>query len=407
MIFFYLTDLLRSVFYCEQFMKITTQNFGDLILLTKCALLESTEKIAFLTDVHQSYDGSGEERIPLRDHARQTLNYSYAAVKSEIAGMYNDIYAGIRSEFAIPYVMERHAIPDLIDTDFIEFDTSSFKGYMPEKSLALIESKSGQTVVEITEIGRYQVIDDEPVYIDGYRLDKKVTATNATIIPIRRCIVDGDASNQINALMFKPSLVFRVLDSPEYAHSDDPVQFNNEDVYFLPLLLNGDFIEITFNQRQSIVDGDLGLIGQFTPWFNPQTMKNMRLYIKGKSDFHEFKRWLYRRSGRLNAFWMPTYERNFNYISKGSTGITVKNDNYVDARNHIAIKSGEVWSAHTVTAKTLAGENVFLTLSPYPPAQVDKVCYLGLYRLNADEIQFNFKGKMIVEVTMPILELSP
>ena len=46
-------------------------NEQEYLLLTKCPLLETTERYEFLTDVHQSFDATTEERIPLRDEARQ------------------------------------------------------------------------------------------------------------------------------------------------------------------------------------------------------------------------------------------------------------------------------------------------------------------------------------------------
>lgn len=76
---------------------------------------------------------------------------------------------------------------------------------------AFIESKEGSQVVEIIERGRYIITQEEirdtetdeviqPLiteYQDGFRLAANVTVTNAVMMPLRICIIDGDAS--INA----------------------------------------------------------------------------------------------------------------------------------------------------------------------------------------------------------------
>lgn len=387
-------------------MKINT-SFGELILLTNCPLLETKERLEFKTDVHASYDGSAEERIPLRDQARQSFTMPYVVVYDQIAPLYNSLYEGLRKEFAIPQVLEREVISDINNQDFIEFDTSLKLGYMPAKSLALINSNEGRFVVEITDIGRYQVIDEETVYVDGYRLNQTITATNATITPIRRCIIDGGVGSQINGWMMKPTVNFRVIDNPEYDNSPDPDQLKGDDLYFMPLLLDGDFLDISFTQLQSIVDGDTGLFGQFTPWLNPQIMKNLRVIIKTRQEFNDYKKWFYRRRGKLNQFWLPTYEQNLNLVSQSGSTIAVKDDNYLISRKHIAIKANDTWSAHEITYVSSAANNKILTLNPEPPVNIQRVSYLGLYRLNSDSVEFSFLGADIIEAVVPILELSP
>lgn len=393
-------------FFCEQTMKITT-SFGELILLTNCPLLETKERLEFKTDVHLSYDGSSEERIPLRDHARQSFTMPYVVVYDQIAPLYNSLYAGLRSEFAIPQILEKETIPNILNKNFIEFNTSNKLGYMPEKSLALISSNEGNKVIEITEIGRYEVVDGETVFIDGYRLNQNITATNASITPIRRCIIDGDVGSQINGMMMKPTVNFRVIDNPEYPNSPDPEQFKGDDLHFMPLLLDGDFLDITFTQLQSVVDGDTGLFAQYTPWLNPQIMKNLRVIIKSRQEFNDYKQWFFRRRGKLNQFWLPTYEQNLNLVSLAGSTLTVRDDNYVVSRKHIAIKANDVWSAHEITYVGTSGTNRILSLNPAPPSNIQRISYLGLYRLNSDSVEFSFLGADIVEAVVPILELSP
>jgi hypothetical protein len=384
-------------------MKVTV-NGHEYILLTKCPLLETTERYEFKTDVHQSFDATSEERIPLLDAARQSFNWSMIAFKDEVPEMFNDLYSWMRKEFLVPQPLESKLVGNLSD-DFIETNTSDLS--IDVGSLVLIETSTSLNVAEVTEIGRYEVIEEVPTYIDGYRLNESVTATNAQIQPLRKVIIAGNPTSQANGLMFKPTLNLRVLDSVEYPIADEPQQYKGDDIHFTPLLLDGDFLDINFEQHQSIVDGEIGQFWQFTHWVNPLINKNFRVIMRNRQEYIDYKKWFYRRRGRLNPFWLPSYQNNFNLVSRGSYGITVKNDNYLNDRKNIAIKANGVWTAHSVTSTSVSGENIVMNLTPQPPTSIERVSYLGLYRLNSDAVEFYFKGADIVEATVPIVELLP
>lgn len=384
-------------------MKVTI-NEREYILLTKCPLLETTERYEFKTDIHQSFDATSEERIPLRDQARQSLKYSLLAARAENPEVFNNIYAWMRKDFLVVQPLERAAVGDLSD-DFIEVDTSNLG--VNVGSLILVYTNQNYQVREVTEIGRYEVIEGVPTYIDGYRLNESVTALNATLYPLRKCIVSGNVSAQANGIILKPVFNLLVTDSVEYPISENPTQFKGDDLYFTPLLLSGDYLEINFEQHQAIVDGEVGQFWQFTHWINPLINKNFRVIMRNRQEYIDYKKWFYRRRGRLNPFWLPSYQNNFNFVSRSASTITVKNDNYLSDRKNIAIKANGVWTAHSVTSTSVSGENIVMNLTPQPPINIERVSYLGLYRLNSDAVEFYFKGADIVEATVPIVEITP
>ena len=384
-------------------MKVTV-NGHEYILLTKCPLLETTERYEFKTDVHQSFDATSEERIPLLDAARQSFNWAMVAFRNEVPEMFNNLYSWMRKEYLVPQPLESQLVGNLSD-DFIETDTTNLG--INAGTLILVQATGVLEVVEVTEIGRYEVIEGVPTYIDGYRLNEAVTATNAQIQPLRKVIIAGNPTSQANGLMFKPALNLRVLDSVEYPMSAEPQQYKGDDLYFTPLLLDGEFLDINFEQHQAIVDGEIGQFWQFTHWINPLINKNFRVIMRNRQEYIDYKKWFYRRRGRLNPFWLPSYQNNFNFISRSASSITVKNDNYLSDRKNIAIKANGVWTAHSVTSTSVSGENIVMNLTPQPPTNIERVSYLGLYRLNSDAVEFYFKGADIVEATVPIVEITP
>jgi hypothetical protein len=78
----------------------------------------------------------------------------------------------MRNEFLVVQPLERATVGDL-SGDFIEVDTSNMG--INIESLILIYSNQNYQVREVTEIGRYEVIEDIATYIDGYRLNAAVT----------------------------------------------------------------------------------------------------------------------------------------------------------------------------------------------------------------------------------------
>ena len=205
-------------------------------------------------------------------------------------------------------------------------------------------------------------------------------------------------------------MVFRVLaeDLPEHA-GDAPEQYKDQDIYFKPLLLDGDSIEISMSQHQNMVDNSVGGFQSFTHHARVKQSKPFKSLIRSWDEFQGFRRFLFRRGGRYRPFWLPLYERHLNILNAGmiTTSLSTNTKYLAEAdRKHIAVKRKDgSWTAHEITTKTGGS----LTVSPAINAHRDNIktiCYMGLYRFDADQIEFQFLGAGISQVTIPILELE-
>ncbi|MGE8684441.1 MAG: hypothetical protein ACN6OV_08175 [Acinetobacter sp.] len=402
-------------------MKIQTQ-YGEVHVLTNCPLLNSTERLEFKTEVHEAYDSS-EDRYIQRDAPRQVLSFNYANMQKAMGDIFHMLYANLRNLWGIPLPQFRQLIPDMVDSDFIIMDTKAHSADL-RVGFALIESTVGFQVVDITAVGRYIITQEEirdpetdeilqaleTEYQDGFRLAENITVSNASIMPLRICIIDGDASISTGGFWSNSSMVFRVLaeDSPEHS-GDAPEQYQGDDIYFQPLLLDGDSLEMTLTQHQNIVDADVGGFQQFTHWKKPRYLKPFKSVLKGWDQYSEYRRFLFRRMGRYQAFWMPLYEKHLNILNTANitTSLSTNTKYLLEAdRKHIAVKrKNGTWTAHEITAKTGGS----LTVSPAINAHrndIQTICYLGLHRFDADQIEFQFLGAQITQVTVPIVELS-
>ena len=402
-------------------MKIQTK-YGEVHVLTDCPLLDSTERLEFKTEVHESFDGN-EERYIQRDAPRQVLSFNYVKMQKAMGDIFHMLYANLRKQWGIPLPQFRQAIPEIDNDDFIVMDTTAHPADL-RVGFLLLESSDGFQTAEAVSIGRYIIVQEEvrdpdtgeivqPLetkYQDGFRLSANITAAGATILPLRICIIDGDASISTGGFWSNSSVVFRVIaeDLPEHA-GDVPQQYQGNDIYFKPLLLDGNALEMTLTQHQNIVDGDVGGFQDFTHWAKPRYLKPFKSLLKNWNEYSAYRQFLFRRMGRFQAFWMPLYEKHLNILNTGNitTSLSTNTKYLLEAdRKHIAVKRKDgTWTAHEITVKTGGS----LTVSPAINAQrssIQTICYLGLHRLDADQIEFQFLGAHKTQVTVPIVELS-
>lgn len=184
-------------------MILTTESYGEVVLLTSPALVGANESIGFKTDVFESKNGT-ETRIPLKDKARQTLSFSSVVVLAEIAKHFNTQWGGIRKNWAVPLFQESQFVGD-VSADFVMCRTDIYSFY--EGSLALLKNDTEQILVEIDKIEVGRLL-----------LKNTVNIANAKLYPVRLCFVNGDISRQISGVHAQASIQFSVIDEFEITH---------------------------------------------------------------------------------------------------------------------------------------------------------------------------------------------
>lgn len=380
-------------------MKLIAGNFGEVVLLTSPALVGATETIGFKTDIFESKNGT-EIRIPLKDKARQTLGFSSVAVLKEIAKHFNTQWGGIRKNWAVPLFQESQLVGD-VSADFVMCRTDIYSFY--EGGLVLLKNGSEQILIEVESVGSDRLILTNPVNI-----------TQAKLYPVRLCFVNGDISRQISGIHAQAFITFSVIDEPEVTETE-PVQFLGNDLYFFCLTYSGSGMDATLSQQQNIIDNEVGVIFQNSDWDFARYSKQYRAILRGPEELYTYRQFLFRRRGKYRPFWLPTYEANMRCKSSGfiSTVMLIESDQYkqlADNRKHIAVKSNGHWTVHTITASALvSGSTVQVTITPAlnkNASSIQRISYLGLYRLNADSVDLNYQGAGIVEVSVPILEIG-
>jgi len=168
--------------------------------------------------------------------------------------------------------------------------------------------------------------------------------------------------------------------------------------------------------RASIVDYESGKIAAFYPWLNTKLNKTQRRTTYTPEENAHFKKWLRKRAGRLNPFWRPTFERDFRVVSTGmiESALLVRDDDlnqFSIPRKHIAFKLNDgQWVERTIIAHVGMPNNIVeLTLDAplnADASSIDRVSYLGLYRLDTDHIEMEWGGGICIS-EYPMTEIAP
>lgn len=397
-------------------MKYLTEKYGEIRVLTQCATTSSTESLEFLTEVHQNYDGS-EDRYPLRDDYRQRLSFNFANSYKDMGDFFNQLNMSLRKNWGVPLFHLRQSITNLQNTDFLIADTKTYPidlhiGY------AVILSGGIFKPVQIIEIGR-EIITQEEIrdpdtneviqpeireYQDGYKFSEHLTVSNALIMPMRICIIEGDVSISAGGFWGYQDVNFLVMPEDVAGYPEDaPTQYKGNDIYFIPLVSESDALETTLTQHQNIIDGQIGGFKQYTHWDKPKYIKPFIGHLKTFEQLKNYRKFLYRRMGRLKPFWMPLYEKHLTILNSGNITNTITVNTETN-RNYIAFLVGGVWSAHEITSRT-ANVLLFTPALNKPKSAIQSVCYLALHRLNSDNIDISFDGRL-VKASTSIVEIE-
>lgn len=386
--------------------KVTLGTYGSVNLLPIPPESPVREILQWKTDVLESYD-STEERLQVRNHPRQTFRYSLPANNTLSARAFNVTWGGIAALWAVPVWTESQNL-GAVTNGAVLLVLNTTEGDFRAGGYALLWQDP--ETWEVVEVDSLTSADLTPV--DAIAQDY----TNAFLMPLRIGRVTGAATKSTNGFNSVHQLVFDIEDNTTLSDSA-PTQFLGDDVYFDEGLLSGDSLSDSMRKRIELLDPELGLVAFKSPWDNPRITRPFKSILEDRAAVWAFRKWLHRRAGRYVQFWQPSFEADLRLVSTGTlvSSLTTFIDDYLShagTKTHIAVEtSGGTWYLRTITnAFALDATTMQVDLdSPLNVAasSVLRICYLGLKRLNADQVELNWIGGGVCEVSVSMLELQP
>lgn len=364
------------------------------------------ETLGWLTDITDAYDG-GEERLKLRTKPRQQFSFQFTAQPKYSREIYNTVYGGQVRRWGIPLWPQARAAGNLGETQTVLPVDTRYSDFRVGDAVLILGS------CEVWYVGFIDALTDSTITLTE---ELPLSIGGAYCVPLRtgRLTTSGQKSTSGYGAVW--SLGFEVDDNLLWDPTA-PDQYFGDDIYLQPNLLEGDSTsENIFTERETF-DFELGTVKAFTPWDNSRTSRNYRALTHTDAQAWALRGWLHRRAGRYRRFWQPTFESDIRLASSG--GLTSTVQVYSDGRNPWAMNRINLafglrdgtWLPRRVTADSAVTLDTrqFTLNDPLNVNADDIICisYLGLRRLEADSIDLNWQGNGVLDMSVPVLELSP
>ena len=363
------------------------------------------ETLEWLTDAIIAGDGT-EDRAQMRLTPRQSLNMDFYVPVSEQPRLKNLLWGNRAGQWLVPFwphIQNVGALPAgqwslTLPTEWVDF-----RNY----GLAMIWQSSDNFQV----VGIDRVTNTTTIVLNQPTQE----FSDAWVVPIRRGFTPGDPTRQFDGKKSSISMSFIIEENRQLTVAA-PTQYLAQDIYFDAGLLDGGGLGETITAPMDIQDEALGRVSYSTPWDHVRPRRPLKKLADGLEEGWAMRQWLHRRVGRLRAFWHPSFEADLILQSTGAltTTILVRSDEYLRwaaDRNHIAVETTTGWLARAITLATqIDADTVQLTLNAslaVNASVIQRISWLGLWRLDADRIEINWIGGQVSGVTIPVLELEP
>lgn len=384
--------------------KVTTALHGALAFIPNQATAPVRETMQFLTDVISSHNGI-EQSIPLRNSPRRGISYNIPVQAIEDPSLFNTIYGGIRVKWGIPMWTEGQFLGTVAGgLTTLPCDTV-YHDLRPNSLALLWSSNTSWKVIEISSITNSSIS-----FVTVIPL-----LTNAYLLPMRVGYIDGSVIRPSNGYGSTFQINFDIDDLLTTLPAA-PAQFLSNDIYYDPPIKNSGGISTSFQKEYDTIDFELGLVARRTAWVNTRYGSKYRAICDGPVESKTYLDFLKRRVGKYRRFWMPTFENNMRLKNTGTIVSTLQvhrdsYDDYAVQRVHVVFESAGVWYPRVLSAPSYPdGTTAQFTLDTplnIAAAAINRISYLGLYRLDSDTAELDWLGNNVLDGSINVLELVP
>lgn len=375
-----------------------------------------TERLEWATDVLPAYDGT-EQRVRLRSHARRALEMDFIAHGHDARIAETLLFGWGGRKYCLPVWMERDVLasPVAAGATSITVTDAALKDYRVGGLAVLWASTTQAEAIEIAAIA-------------GDTLTLK-TATSraypagASVCPGMLARIEGDAPvRRATDAIFETRLRFLDEQAIDRAAAEIGPAWQGYAVLD-ERPDRADDVSETWSRTLAVLDSLSGIVAVEDTSGQPVIRRTYSWLITGRAAIDRWKRWAAARAGRMNALWLPTFADDLtvvDVIGDAHTTIKVRNAliaRYVGAhplRAAIRIETvgGQVFHRRVTGAIEIdeATESIGIDASlgvTLQPAQIRRVMWMGLARLDADAIEIYYETDSIAQAGLFDEKLSP
>lgn len=368
------------------------------------------EKISWLTSVLRKRDGS-EQRMRLRMKPRRAFEYSVLIGGQDELDMRRRFDALMRSqdeEILVPFWPDATVLANTLSSGASSVPLTSIRGFDIDNAQSYIIFWKDYRTYEVLKVnpsgGASTWTDPATIGFETNTLNDWLKGT--TVVPARLCRHAPIASSEIHASDIKTSKVgFQVITPVTPPSQGKRAITPSLDTYVSTDVLadpgmNGDNTS-TIERVMSPVDFQVGQFSYDSIQTAPFGTIDINIDISGKEEVAVFLGWLNTRQGRQKAFWMPTWEKDFDNIERtGDDTFTADSFGYTAAYNSIEGRRDIAFIAAdgSMEFRRIAEssdddttETITVTTEDLPdPLEPERTSFLRYCRLDQDEVQLNW-----------------
>lgn len=354
-------------------------------------------RLEWLTDVQISRNDT-ELCTQLRSGARRTLRFETVVGTDAERVLYENLLLANQADiFQLPWwpnqlwITESLAIGD----DVIAVTDTTARGISAGDEVALIHDlQSAIAIVDSVSINEITLVD---TLAAAWPIGTKVCRVfDARIQPQQQL-------RYLNDCVMTADVEFSAIDEwlETYTETADYLGYS-----VLRILSEAsEELTIEYSRNMAVFDNQTGArhwrdISGFARRTRPH-----RFVCEGMSEITTLFNWLAARMGRVNPFWYPTHQHDFQVlanITSGATQITVANAKHTTAhgqpgRNHLFIKlrNGTVFYRRITSIVEINSTTERVNISSalgttVAMADIEIACYLQLMRLSSDAVEISY-----------------
>lgn len=253
--------------------------------------------------------------------------------------------------------------------------------------------------------------------------------TQARIVPVRRALLDREASGPVYAVGFEEwRLTFRIeADEVSVNRFDDnaPDQWNDVDVFETPS--NEDGRQVSFARAVEPIDFDTGIFIDDKHSLASRVAYDFQWTLGNRDDIAALLGWFQRRRGKAVPFWWETYARDLPVAANITSGATT-----IDVTVPESFAFSTLWGAtppatrQAIVIRLKTGVLYYRTISAIASvnattdrltinaalganvnvSQIDRVGWLLHTRLESDSVEIRWESDGVVRIGQRFRELT-
>lgn len=366
-----------------------------------------TERLEWLTDVLAAYDGT-EQRVRLRDHARRGIEYGFAVEGHD---------ARLLEALTFGWGARLYCLPVWWEADYLAAGITAGATSVTVTDAALKDYRAGGLVVFWRDAGTTEAVEIASITGDTITLK----------LPLSKAFPAGSR--------VMPAVLARMDGETPYSHVTDRIVLGRArftvdgNLHRAPAEIGAvwqgyavlderpdraEDIDETWARTLAVLDSLTGIVMTDETSGSPVIRRTYAWLLNGRAAIDKWKKWAAARAGRYAALWLPTFADDLELVQAvgaGDTALRVKNT--LSARyvgNHplraavrIELADGTVLHRRVtgITELDAATEAIGLDSAlgiVVQPADVRRVMWMGLARLDADALEIHYETDSVARL---------